>query len=118
MMPDLHYAAIYFGGVAFMTLRAFFVNKKSGGHPWWRDLIVSLAIGGCTLFIPMRSDMMAVLLAITFLVGTIALSTLLIKKFGQGGTTLAMKLMVLFGLMLIAMFIVGSPLVLIGWMEQ
>jgi len=111
----IHPSAFYLSLIALMTLRAFYPPKKGAKNTWLRDLNIAVLILVIATFIPARSNGMAILLAVSFLLGTIALASLLISHFEHGFTSFSKKFLVLYMLSLVALFIATMPLLLMTW---
>ena len=111
----IHPSAFYLSLVALVTLRAFYAPKDGAKSTWLRDLGIAVLVLLVAAFIPAGSNGMAILLAVGFLLGTIALASLLIDRFGQGFTSFSGKFLVLCVLSLVALFVAAVPLLLMAW---
>ena len=115
-MPEFHYASFYIAAAVWLLQRAFTRNVDQG-HVF-RSTFIAACIGAVSLFIPMRSGMMAALLCAAFLAGVMALTVLLGRHFGGWQRTFSGTLLVQFGLMFLAMVLMAAPLVLIARLGQ
>ncbi len=111
----LHPPAIYLALVTLVSMRAYFAAKDPTRNTWLRDIGIAVLAVLVAALIPNDSNGMALMLAIGFLVGTVAIASLLISRFGQGWTSFAGKFLVLCCLSLLALFITAMPLLLMAW---
>ena len=111
----VHPSAFYLSLIALVTLRAFYPPKEGAKSTWLRDLGIAALILVVATFIPEGSNGMAILLAIGFLMGSIALASLLIDRYGQGSTSFSGKFLVLCVLSLVALFVAAVPLLFMVW---
>ena len=111
----IHPSAFYPSLIALVTLRAFYAPKDGAKNTWLRDLGIAVLVLVVAAFIPAGSNGMAILLAVGFLMGTIALASLLISRFGHGFTSFSGKFLVLCVLSLVALFVAAVPLLLMAW---
>ena len=115
-MPVFHYASVYIAVATWIVQRAFAEN--TGHRQGLRSVFVASLLGAASLFVPMHSGMMAVLLCAAFLAGVMGSTVMLARSFGTGQRTFSGTLLVQFGLMFLAMVVMAAPLVLIVWIGE
>ncbi|MGV9011122.1 MAG: hypothetical protein ACOH13_00870 [Flavobacteriales bacterium] len=112
-MPEFHYASLYIAGAVWILQRAF--APGTGTQRIIRTSVVAVLFGAASLFIPMHSGMMAVLLCAAFLVGVMGLTVLFSRRTAGGQRTFSGTLLVQLSLMFLAMLVMAAPLALMAW---
>ena len=112
-MPEFHYASLYIAGAVWILQRAF--APVAGTVQVMRISMVAFLFGAGSLFIPMHSGMMAVLLSAAFLAGVMGLTVLFSRRTAGGQRTFSGTLLVQLSLMFLAMLLMAAPLVLMVW---
>ncbi len=117
-LPVLNFATLYIAATTLLALRISRSVTDRARNGWFRDGSITIAIGVLCNFLPATSPVMAVLLVFAFLLGTLALSTVIIRRWGQVGSGFAIRLLVIFSCVIGALILMTLPLVLLAWAKN
>jgi hypothetical protein len=115
IFPTINPAFLYVAGVALFALRS---RAEANKELWLRDGGIAAGIGLIANFIPMNSPLSALLLVVAYVTGTLLLSTWLIDRYGHKAEGFSMRLMLLFSLVLAALFAMAIPLLLLALLKM
>jgi hypothetical protein len=103
--------ALYLAGCVLLMLRVQgAVPSAVSGRSLLRHLLIAGGIGAIASFLPPRSALTAIVLIGAYLGGLFALAVFLIRRTEHVVSALYLRLMLIFVLTLVAMFVMALPL--------